>query len=514
MTLSRAVARAGLLGAVLMAGAGCGEEEGGCPPLVVRSDEACETTADCVEAGFSTLQCVNGRCGIACASDSDCALEASPACIASQGPPPDAVCVDLVCRAKCGEQSCADGEQCAGGRCVLGAEGFEARPDEPVSSLERFGWNQLEGAELKNPTVVLASTGISGCNLGDPNCAGVAAEGERYVLIGTQGTSEKGTASLEPTCRPCACCLECQAHPELYADGSEGCPLGREIPAPLMCVDDAVCASVCTACDGCLASELETGPNLVACEARAAQRTCPACPRCEADACRSCRETSCGEVCEALSSTACVECEMANCGACVDCRACDVCGQAASCARIDPNAADCRNDRRRCDALGDDGCFPTPVGYARSELSEAEQALTSPPLGLAPGAADVVLAFTYVPFRVGRTYFESRQGVPASMWQRRTQEVLVQLCSSGCEAPDAWVDAEAWSGGAASLPDEGGRENGVSVGKQSEVDWRRGRMQVRIPSALRGPQLRVRFLPRLGAEARVGLDDLMWWEAE
>ena len=128
-----------------------------------------------------------------------------------------------------------------------------------------------------------------------------------------------------------------------------------------------------------------------------------------------------------------------------------MCSDAVSCELVDASAAACRRNRLECDALGNDGCYPTQVSYARSELTSLEQALVSPAFDLSASSGTVVLSFSYVPFNVGDTYFQSRQGVPASSWERITQEVRVQLCGADCQLEASWQDASLSGGQVASL---------------------------------------------------------------
>lgn len=509
----RTLARRGgryALGLLLASTLACGEGAVTCPPLVVSSDNECKTTEDCVDAGFSTLRCVNQVCALPCDSDVQCRLAPRDEC-PNDGAPPKAVCQDRVCQLACTEDSCGGGEQCHQGRCVVAFEDFEKRPDETVSSFERFGWNALP-TELRNRRnrVVFTSTRAINCSLGDDDCPGVAASGTQFAVLGTEPTSEKGRPTTGPTCRPCACCLECTVNP--YPSDptiADRCPVG-DLPAPLMCMAPAAtCATVCDACAQCPDATDRSPAGLASCEAVAAAKTCPACPACDALSCRDCRNTTCGSACADLDSEACRMCEAASCPACSDCRACDVCGEATNCERVDPSAARCRAKRLECDALGNDGCYTTATRYDRSELTPGEQALVSPEVDLSGRAGEVVISFAYVPFGVGETYFESKQGIPAGMWQNRPQEVVVELCGERCEEASSWqAGTLRGSGEAVSIPSQGRRNNGLSLGKQSEVDWRSGRLEVLVPEALRTATFRYRFLPRLGRESAVGIDDI------
>lgn len=494
-------------------GSACEEEET-CPPLVVRSSTECQTTQDCVDEGFSTLRCVNGVCALPCTSDEQCRLGATDECVEMAGGLPAAVCERQICQTACPDRPCPSGLTCHLGRCVIAAEDFELQSGETVASFERLGWNAIPAGpdRLLNPTLRIVERGRPGCFVGDDDCAGMPASGERFAVIGTQPTSEKGSATFGPTCRPCACCLECIVSPyPADPDILSRCPLSSFVPAPLMCPAMAPsCAAVCQACDQCAnAPSTRETLNLVPCEASAAGRICPACPRCDGAACRTCREEVCSSACsEDIEAQACRDCENVQCPTCADCRSCDVCGEAVNCEITDPNAAACRQRRQECDQLGNDGCYPTPIRYERSELLPLEQALVSPEYDLSSRAGGLVLVFSYVPFQVGEDYFESQQFVPASMWMRRTQEVRVELCAGDCTMPASWRPAMVPNGETASFPPLGRRDNGLSLGRQSLVDWRSGQVEVNVPQEFRTSTFRFRFLPRLASEAIVAIDDI------
>ncbi len=483
----------------------CGADGSECPPVALEVDAACETTRDCAEEGATNLRCVQGLCRLPCADDRDCNVEAPPDC--ERAPP--AVCKDRVCRPACPAAPCGPNEVCQGGRCLLGAEDFEPRDASNPGTLASYGWNQLP-AELDNPTRRLATTGQPGCVPGDERCAGVAASGQWFALLGTQATTEKGSATLRPTCRACACCLECLVSP--YADDGAGCPRREFSPAPLVCPADPppTCASHCAACEACPAAAEPPGPGLAPCEVVAAARGCSACLSCEGGRCASCRSEMCAEPCMDRDAPGCRACERERCPICEPCRLCSTCDAARGCEAVDPGAAECRAQRAACDHLGAEGCYPTVARYDRSELSPAEQSLVSPAYDLSGVVGEVVLSFTHVPFGVGRGFFESRQGVPAAEWTRRDEEVVVELCGGGCEDAAAWRPAERLSGGPASIPGQGGRGLGLSLGRQSAVDWRTGRFEVRVPDDVRTEGFRFRFLPRLSSDARVGIDDIRW----
>jgi hypothetical protein len=132
----------------------------------------------------------------------------------------------------------------------------------------------------------------------------------------------------------------------------------------------------------------------------------------------------------------------------------------------------------------------------------------SPEIDLAGQSGQLVVSFAYVPFGVGRTYVERQEGVPPDMWPEVAQEVVVELCGGGCEAEDAWREGQSNLGGRAAFPPEDRRDEGLSLGGQSILDWRTGRVEVAIPAELRTATFRFRFRPRLAPSARVGIDDV------
>jgi hypothetical protein len=488
---------------------GCGSDE--CAEVRVTSDVQCETTQDCGDEGLVNLSCVNGTCQRTCLVDADCTAGDA----VEEGCPVDerfdsAYCEDRLCRVGCPDRACGAGQSvCAAGRCAYYAEGFEGDGSAPPS-LAGLGWNGL--GELDNPTqeIGLDCEGTA-CGAAEPR--GAAAEGDRFAILGTEPTPEKGTALTAPTCRACACCVDCRLDPPSFALSVLDCPRNSTVPSRLLCAEPVVCGepppseavpaectAVCDACEDCVeASAVPNDPLLSSCEADAAARSCASCLACDEDGCRSCREASCAEACADELSQACEACEQASACPCADCRDCNACSDAEAC--VASGGAGCERFRQRCDGLGADGCFQTPVRYPRAELTDAEQALTSPPVDLTAASAmvDVVVEFDFVPFSVGDVYQRSIQGVSACEWPTEPQAVVVQLCGGGCDASDAWVDAEM-------LPRDPSRNNGLRLGGQSGVDWRSGRVQVPVPAELRTSEFRFRLLPRLSEFARVGID--------
>ena len=485
-----------LLGLSGASAPGCGDAADPC-----EGERAeCAFTADC----GGGLTCLDGVCRRPCRVDDDCEVTPREGCGAAE----PSVCERQWCQPACRPGDCSGAELCHRGRCVLGFEDFETQP-----SLGGLGWNRAPGQVLANPTHRVVRAGLPGCALGGDDCAGPAASGDRFVLVGTQPTSEKGTARTAPSCRPCACCLACVADPYAEAPAVDACPVPPQSRALFACpaVPPASCRAVCEACDRCepAPAARAPGPNLLPCEARAAERSCPACVECDAGRCEDCRSEACAEACQDPGSEACVRCESASCPGCAVCRACAACGIALACEQDDPGSARCRRAQQTCAAQARDGCFPVPVGFPRAELRPIEQALVSPPLGLT-GREPVELSFAWVAFGVGETYFESRQGVPSEAWAEVPQEVRVQWCATGCAEEAGWRPALWRTGGEARFPPPGARHNGLGVGRQSAVDWRSGRSELVLPPEARTPETRIRFLPRLAPEARVGLDDLRW----
>jgi hypothetical protein len=502
--------------------AGC-DDEPGCPDDLLAVDQDCTTSLDCADAGLAGLTCIDGRCRLACLRDRDCRAAGLGDDACGLDPSRSAVCEGQVCVPGCPERACADGQTvCASGRCAHAYEGFESAGDA-APTLESLGWNPF-GRELDNRQTFIVFEGNEACAPG-PNCAGPAAEGQRFVRLGTQPTPEKGTPRTAPTCRACACCLECRLNPPLQPPSVLECPVEATVPPRLRCAPPVrcgeppppevvpdVCIDLCVACEACeLGPPERPGALLSQCEARAAERSCPACAACDAvaDDCRACRDGRCAEACADRSSAACEACEAAAGCACEACRDCTACEDARACAEGGGDAERCAALEARCDALGADGCFAVPVDYPRAELSPGEQALESFGVDLSAATGAVVLELSYVAFNVGDRYLPGEQGTSVCSWEFAPQEVVVQLCSSGCAEDDAWSDARFVDGSRASFPPPSQRGNGLPFGSQSAVDWRSGRVTVEIPPDRLGSTLHFRFSPRLSENASVGIDDII-----
>lgn len=454
-----------------------------CPAAAVETDQDCRTALDCVEKGFTTLSCVSGRCARACLRDQDCDPEggADPAATGcGSSVKPTFICESQVCVRGCPDAPCGDGETCIEGRCAFFFESFELPAGQDVVTPRSLGWNE-SSRELENRETQIVFAGAEGCVRGDERCAGPAAHGVRFVSLERVPTPERGTPTLGVTCRACACCLECRMSPPARAEQAmiPSCPGAIETPAALMCSDaiPSVCQGVCDACEQCaLSSESPVGAGLLACEEQAARRTCSSC---------------------------------ASCAPQSPCPACFYCRDAVQCELNTPGSAQCRQLEQQCDAQGTDGCFSTPIARPRSQLTEDEQALESKRIEtLAGQTGRIVIQLEYVPFDIREEYRRVVQGRPPAEWPRDPQEVVVQLCGGGCDAPESWVDGLDAKGNRAAFPPLRQRRNGLSFAGQSSIDWRGNRVEVDIPTALRTAEFRFRFVPRLENDARIGLDNI------
>lgn len=525
-----------------------------CYPLVIQSDTSCAVSADCVEAGFPGLTCVDGACRVPCTTDSDCSLRAtssdSDEAQEQLGWPeecrvgPQAICEAQVCIPAClSDADCGNGESCLRlpadannqpGRCGLFRESFEIPRGASGIDFDSIGWTLAEPESLVNPRLRVAWKGIAGCDNPDPTlCGGPAAAGVRFALIEALPTPPKGTPNSAPTCGACACCLECLLDPPTLADAvapvcSSRCEAERQgnpnvscgiiSPAPFEecpasnpgCRGQPVCPatvpgrcqSVCTACEACPAQTAEVGDGLSSCERDAANKGCTACPLCDA-----CTEQQCPVCLMSGMGAACETCLATNCLPRTECRDCYACSELADCIL---GGQSCPEAKQTCEAQGNAGCYPTPVNYPRAQLTEAEQSLTSAPLPMVAGAAgELTLEFSYVPFNVGRTYAVGVQNQAPPLWPRVEQELLVQFCAANCEVESSFTTAQFADGRPVSLPPPNQRGNGLQVGTQSELDWRSGKIRVPIPENFRTPTFRVRFVPHFGEGVRLGLDEVI-----
>ncbi|MGF1508335.1 MAG: hypothetical protein ACFB9M_02390 [Myxococcota bacterium] len=495
------------LGAAVFFWMGCSTSE--CSSVRVESNTACASSRDCAEEGLVNLSCVNGRCALPCVRDADCTLtDVEEECPLGEGFA-SAFCSDQVCTVGCPAVPCGGGQPvCVSGRCGYFFEGFER--DEPAA-LEVLGWNGF--GTLRNPSHELALD-CAGTACGGEDPRGPASEGERFAVFGTASAPEKGTASTGPTCRACACCVDCRLDPPAVQLSVLDCPRNASVPPRLYCgpprsCSDPVppeptpseCRAVCDACEACPDAEIPpSDPLLSACEVLAASKTCAACRDCDVEACRECRNISCEEACEDPLDDACASCEAERGCPCASCRDCTACDDARTCASGTGGGPACQGLADRCAALGADGCFQVPQSYPRAQLTDAEQALTSPPIDLSAARGTVHLQFDYVPFNVGDSFREPEQGVSACLWPLVPQTLQVQFCRGDCERPENWQTV------LDGLPMPQDRNNGLRLGGQSGVDWRAGRVEVDVPESFWSSRFRFRFLPRLSAFTRIGVD--------
>lgn len=519
-------ARVGLLAALAgaLAAQGCsGDPE--CASRAVTSDTECNLSQDCADKGYQGLTCLDGRCQKPCRIDGECVPpslgdDESPECVALSANPPAAICEGQVCVLGCPDVACGAGESCVEGRCVFFSEGFEAAEGASFVNLELLGWNDLP-TELKNPRTKVAYKGLRGCTLGDESCAGVAAEGERFLALERQPTQPKGTAKSGFTCRACACCLACIFQPAdagavdlaecpcILASGDDTatrdyCPGDR--PNPTSCPSaPARCDAVCQQCAACPAADpARLGPGLTSCEQSAAERTCSNCPTCETER-EACRASQCPVCATNPTGAECVSCQQQNCQF-ASCDACEACSAAQAALLSDPGSATTLALVAQCEAQGPDGCFETAVAFDRSELTDLEQAAVSPEINLSGVTGKVVLQLDHVPFNVGESYRPGIQGQDPSTWPLAPQGVRVELCGGACEMPSSWTLGTLSSGGEAILPAANRRRNGLLLGSQAALDWQAGRAEVQIPEGLRTSQLRLRFVPEIDAGTRLGID--------
>jgi hypothetical protein len=522
------------LAALQIFGSACSGKKG-CPPLTVSATQSCTTTQDCVDANYVGLSCVNGTCQRPCQRDEDCSVSVlneflTDKCKQAQtAKPPTFICEQELCTAGCPEVACADGERCTNGRCTVFSEGFEGTPNLPIVTLENIGWNDLPREKTNDRTKVVFS-GRGGCQLGDNNCAGPAAEGEHFLALATTPTPPVGTANSGVTCRACACCLECRLNPAGAAPDLATCPTGNA-PSDYVCADaiPSVCQNICNLCDqcatqdqmgtgapnvccttNCMAPESHFGEGLLSCELEAARRTCTACEaydRCVSDqrTMRGCC-TNANDSCHQFAGnpTMCLQCIDAACDA--QKATCNACRDSLACQLSNPGSSACIQVTSTCNGQGADGCFPTPVDRPRSALTDAEQSALSKEIPLQAAMGSLVLELDYVPFDVHDKYVHVMQNVPRSMWPRETQEVAIQLCAGDCTKESSWVDGKLLDGSKASIPPLTERANGLTLGGQTAIDWSSGHARVEIPDALKTQHFRLRFVPRLDDSASVGID--------
>lgn len=508
---------------------GCSSDDPTCAPKVVVTEFECQTAQDCIDEGFSNLTCLDGRCRRACIEDADCVInkeELDESCQSVGEPQPQTpICENQACKTGCPAVACGPGEACVSGRCAYDYEGFEIPDGETFVDLRTIGFVAAEAdpnnpTNAVNPLTMIAQRGVAGCTLGDERCAGEAAFGDRFVWLRYKAASPKGQADTSFTCKACACCLDCLANPPPSGQNATfaTCPGTTErlwsLPQPLMCpaTPPAECAQVCTACEGCPAAPAANiGDRLVSCEIQAASRACASCQTCDTFV-ASCRGSTCGAACANPNSTECSTCIDTMCLTANECLDCIACGESANCRAAMQSTAECAAHRTRCLDLGNDGCYPTPRNYDRAQLFDLEQALTSRPIDLSQAAGGVAIQFDYVAFNVGTSFKVAEQGVDPAMWQTAPQEVVLQICTANCSDDASWMDPVTRAGGRVIFPPESRRDNGLTLGSQSTLDWRAGRVVIELErSGLGGTPsstFRYRFLPALSDGASVGIDEI------
>lgn len=470
-----------------------------------KSNEACDTTQDCIRRADTGTSCINGRCAFPCVDDADCVGLSTGNALTNPDLPQRATqglvceagqCVSG-CAANVAPEVCAAGEQCVAGRCAAYAESFEAtRPGSPVL-LETRGFNKVcfggvvddVCVDLQNKATRVMWRGEENCSTAgrEEVCAGTAADGQYFVSLERQTTPERPTRALGDSCLPCRCCLAC-TDPAYRRPGEASCG-GATFPDVNSCqaTPPAACTAVCAACAACPERPAaQVGTGLSACEARSAPYTCAFCA-----AELACLERSDGDP--------------APCRAEIE--ACRVCERARQLQEQSPDDPPLwAADKAACDAQGNGGCYQIPVALQRNALTDDEQALTSPAIDLSAATAPLVLELQYVPFDVGDTWRPVLQGQPRETWPSEVQRVRVQLCGSDCARPASWVDATGLDGAPLALPTDEERRNRLQFQLQSPGDWRSGRLVVAIPDALRTSTFHYRLVPRLADGVRVGVD--------
>ncbi len=417
----------------------------------------------------------------------------------------DGICEGQLCQVQCPAVPCEGAETCVNGRCVYAYESFEIAEGEALADLGRMGWNALP-IELQNLQTTIVFEGRRDCALGDERCAGPASQGVRFVSIERQPL--QASVSVAPTCRPCACCLDCLFQPESDPPPDlASCPGNRPMPLSCPVSTPQRCDAVCQQCSTCPDADMDRlGMNLTSCELPVAQKTCPGCLTCKAEE-STCTASMCPICATAPTSKDCQDCVTLNCLSSQACQDCAVCDTATGC--IGQGTAECIQSVDDCRALGANGCFPAAVGYGRSTLTVAEQALVSAAVNLSSADGEVVLQFDHVPFNVGETYRPGVADTAPSEWPIEPQELRVELCAGSCEVEASWKLGEYDVGGPAVLPAANRRRNGLLLGSQGELDWRTGQVRIAVPSAFRTSQFRFRFVPNLSRDTRLGIDNIM-----
>jgi hypothetical protein len=397
-------------------------------------------------------------------------------------------------------------------------ESFEGSMPGELVTLETKGWNDID-RELRNRSSVVVWRGPTTCTPADPpdRCAGPAAEGEYFLAIEREKTPASSSAEFGVTCGACRCCLECR-DPAQRTAGETGC-LGVTFDASATCSADVPqeCGAICASCESSAACPPTPSGSfsmdLPVCLRAAAAHQCAGCA--PYDQCVQAKYAE-NRMCPGGNYPECSTMPPQNQGECNECLAkeCASTRNACwACRDADRLQADYPNEPSRwqalrdaCTAQGETGCYATPVDLRRSALSDDEQSLESPEISLAGVQGNLQLELQYVPFDVQRVYRRVIQERPRDEWPLEPQEVVVQLCASGCDDGASWTDAELVGGGRAVFPREEQRANGLAFAQQGVPDWRINLAEIAIPETFKTSTFRFRFLPRLEDEARIGVD--------
>ena len=497
-----------------------------------KNSEECFTTQDCFDRGVTSGECVNGTCQRTCQTDQDCSYSEASC------PPDDVqclsaieelkqasfVCESFVCVTGCPDTPCSEGASCRDGRCEYYSESFEAKLSGDFVTVQSLGWNDID-RELRNTRLVIAWTGDSECGaVGDiDRCAGPAGAGEYFAVLERSQATPRAPRDYGMTCRACACCLACQ-DPEARTSTTSVCPQ-VQYPDVTMCNDAILpeCQAICDVCSQCPDEpDLPAVTGLNSCETRTAPKACDACIA--YDQCLASKEAE-NRPCPGDASTY-PECTdgdpasrtAADCQACLlsECRPlednCLACKKAASLRTSNPNEPELWRDlQSTCDARGEDACYEIPKKIIRTDLNADEQALESPAIDLsAASSQNLVLSFRFVAFDVGESFVQVVQGLPDSEWKTEEQRVALQFCAGNCSDTENWKDATRLDSSEVAvfpLPEQ--KRNSLIFGEQNRRDWKTSTMFVSIPSQFRTKDFRFRFVPILGQDVRVAVDDIV-----
>ncbi|MEE2901158.1 MAG: hypothetical protein VYC39_02465 [Myxococcota bacterium] len=496
-----------------------------------KRSEECFTTQDCFDQGVTLGECVNGSCQRTCETDENCAYS-DASC-----PPDDAACLNaiedlksasficeaFVCVAGCPDVACSDGATCRDGRCEYFSESFEASQSGDFVNLQSLGWNNID-RDLRNTKLIVAWSGGKGCDaVGDiDRCAGPAGEGEYFAVLERSQATPRAPRDYGMTCRACACCLACQ-DPLARTSTTSVCP-GVIYPEVSVCTESILpeCQTICDTCSQCPQEPtVADSAGLNACEARVAPQTCDACIA--YDQCLASKEAEnrpcpgdaatypeCSDG-DPASRTAvdCQRCLLKECSALED--NCLACKKAASLKTSNPDEPELWRDlQATCDALEANACYEVPKKVIRTDLTFDEQALESPEIDLgAANTKSLILEFRFVAFDVGDSFVRVIQGTPETEWITEEQRVAVQFCGGNCQIAENWKDATVSSPSRpASFPAVAQKNNNLLFGEQNQSDWTINTMVVSLPSEMVTQTFRFRFVPILGQDVRVAIDDI------